>query len=242
MVSSLNSRARAPSLLSSENSLSSVVALVGQLVVYGFAERGQQAVGLLRVEHFHQGAVAADVGDERAGEQRVFAVDEAFDQLRSSPSWATRRWTRSVKRPSFGSKYSLSLFSIWSWTVLVLVECLLQAADESVAFAAEGVGVHLAADVPQREDADLHGFDRVLVAGVALGIFDEGADDLRVVDEQFERKREGQSPSSARTAVGAAGVKRSTVADMRVSFPDGCDCCTVGGSGDDSRLATRDGP
>ena len=55
---------------------------MGQLVVDGFAERGQQAIGLLRVEQLHERAVAADVRDQRAGEQRVFAVDEAFDELR----------------------------------------------------------------------------------------------------------------------------------------------------------------
>ena len=71
---------------------------------------------------------------------------------------------------------------------LVLVECLLQADDELVAFAAEGVGVQLAAHVPHGEDADLEGFGRVLVAFVAFGVCDECADDFAVVDEQLERE------------------------------------------------------
>ena len=62
--------------------LEQVIALLRQLIVDAFAQRGQQAIGLLRVEQLHQRAVAADVRDQRAGEQRVLAVDEALDELR----------------------------------------------------------------------------------------------------------------------------------------------------------------
>jgi hypothetical protein len=65
----------------------------------------------------------------------------------------------------------------------VLIEGFLQADDELVAFAAEGVGVQLAAHMPHREHADLEGFGGVLVAFVAFGVGDEHSDDFAVVDE-----------------------------------------------------------
>ena len=53
-----------------------------QLLVDIFAERREQAIGLLRVENLHERAIAADVRDERASEKRVFAIDVALEELR----------------------------------------------------------------------------------------------------------------------------------------------------------------
>ena len=162
---------------------------MGQLIVDGFAERREQAVGLLRVEQLHERAVAADVRDQRAGEQRVFAVDEALDELRELAVLGDEPLDAVGEAAVLRIEVFLELvFDLVLDGLLVLVERFLQAADEAVAFAAEGVGAHLAADVPQGEDADLEGFDGVLVAVVALGVVDEGADDFAVVDQQLERE------------------------------------------------------
>ena len=111
----------------------------------------------------------------------------------SSPSWATQP-LHAVGEPAvLRIEVLLELaFDLLLDGLLVLIERFLQAADEAVAFAAEGVGADLAADVPQREDADLERFDGVLVALVALGVFDERADHFAVVDRQLQRQLERQ--------------------------------------------------
>ena len=89
----------------------------------------------------------------------------------SSPSWATSRWTRSVKRPSFGSKYSLSLsFELVVDGCLCWSRVFCSPTMNRSPSRRNRSAVSLAADVPQGEDADLEGFDRVLIAFVAFGV------------------------------------------------------------------------
>ena len=125
----------------------------------------KQPFGLPRIELLHQRAVAADVGDERAGELRVFAVDEALDELRElavlrdeplhAMAEAAVLWIEVfLKR---GGELAVNGF-------VVLLERLLHAAN----FALDQVGRRLAADVPQGQDADLERFESVTIALVAF--------------------------------------------------------------------------
>ena len=127
------------------------------------------------------------MGDQRAGEERVLAVDEASQQLGELAVVGQQPLDALGEAAVLGVEVFLEpAFDLLLDRVLVLIECFLQADDEAVALAAEDVGADLPADVPQGEDADLHRFDGVLVAVVAFRVLDEGADDLAVVDHQLQ--------------------------------------------------------
>jgi hypothetical protein len=168
-----------------------LVTLRAQLLVDSFLQRREQSVRLLRVEHFHERAVAPDVRNKRPREQRVLAVDEPFDQRRQLAVLRHEPLHPVGKPTVLRIKILLELvFKLVVNRLLVLVQSLLQSADELIALAAEDVGTDLTADVPQRKDADLERFDRVLIAGIAFRIFRKCANHVAIVYHELEQNRQ----------------------------------------------------
>ena len=170
-----------------------MVTLLGELALDVAAQQCQQSFRLIGAEHFHQGAVRADLRYQCFRDDRFIAIHHRSQQARELPVVGGELTDTLAELPALGIQISLQgTGEFFLRLSRVVVELLAERLHESRGFALNEIGIKSSPRLPQRDDADLKRFERVLVAVGAFIVLQQCAQRITVLDCQFQRYFIGQ--------------------------------------------------